>query len=217
MLKNLLNSARAQAAIARLAAAYLRLVAATTSWQVEGEQAIAAFAAGPPCIVTFWHEALPAMPVFWLRAKTSIPATVLASRHRDGQLIAAVVKQLGIAVVSGSSSKGGAGALRALINALTSGQHVGLTPDGPRGPRRIAAPGTAQLAAMTGAPILPCAAATAWAIPLKSWDRMRFPLPFGSGRLVLAPLIQVSRDSWEAAIPQLESALNGAMDQAARR
>jgi lysophospholipid acyltransferase (LPLAT)-like uncharacterized protein len=214
MLKQLLQSARAQTAIAGLAAGYLRLVARTTRWQVEGEAAIAAFASGPPCIVAFWHEALPAMPVFWLRAKTRIPATVLASRHRDGQLIAAVVKRLGIAVVSGSSSKGGASGLRALVNALKSGAHVGLTPDGPRGPRRIAAPGTAQLAAMTGAVILPCAAATAWAIQLKSWDAMRFPLPFGRGRLVCAPLIQVTRDNWEAAIPQLETALNMAMVKA---
>jgi lysophospholipid acyltransferase (LPLAT)-like uncharacterized protein len=66
---------------------------------------------------------------------------------------------------------------------------------------------------MTGAPILPCAAATAWAIPLKSWDGMRFPLPFGRGRLVLAPLIQVSRENWEAAIPRLEAALSQAMEK----
>jgi lysophospholipid acyltransferase (LPLAT)-like uncharacterized protein len=218
MLKNFLQSASAQTAIAGLAARYLRFVAATTSWRIEGDASLTAFAEGAPCIVAFWHEALPAMPIFWLRAKTRMPAplraTVLASRHRDGQLIAAIVKRLGISVVSGSSSKGGAGALRALVTALKSGQHIGLTPDGPRGPRRIAAPGTAQLAAMTGAAILPCAAATSWAIQLKSWDAMRFPLPFGRGRLVCAPFIHITRDSWEAAIPALEAALTGAMDQA---
>src|SRR5689334_20566130 len=34
------------------------------------------------------------------------------------------------------------------------------TPDGPRGPRRQAALGVAQIAALSGAPILPCAAQT---------------------------------------------------------
>lgn len=214
MLKTLLNSAPGQAVIASLAFGYLRLVAATTSWQVEGDANFAAFAAGPACIIAFWHETLPAMPVFWLRAHARLPATVLASRHRDGQLIASVVSFFHIAVVAGSSSKGGAAGLRALVNALKSGRHVGLTPDGPRGPRRVAAPGVAQLAAMTGAAILPCAASTAWAIQLKSWDGMRFPLPFGRGRLVCAPFIHVARDNWQAALPQIEVALTGAIERA---
>lgn len=214
MLKNFLQSASVQSAIAGIAARYLHFVAATTSWRIDGEANLTEFAQGAPCIVAFWHETLPAMPIFWLRAKTSLPATVLASRHRDGQLIAAVVKYFGIAVAAGSSSKGGAAGLRALVNALKSGRHVGLTPDGPRGPRQVAAPGTAQLAAMTGAPILPCAASTHWAIQLKSWDAMRFPLPFGRGRLVCAPFIHVTREHWEAAIPVLEAALTGAMEQA---
>lgn len=213
-MKRILQSPAVQSALAVLAAAYLTFVARTTRWQIEGAEGIAAFAAATPCIVAFWHETLPAMPIFWLRAKTSLPATVLASRHRDGQLIAAVVKYFGIAVAAGSSSKGGAAGLRALVNALKSGRHVGLTPDGPRGPRQVAAPGTAQLAAMTGAPILPCAASTHWAIQLKSWDAMRFPLPFGRGRLVCAPFIHVTREHWEAAIPVLEAALTGAMEQA---
>lgn len=214
MLKNLLKSSPGQVVIASLAYGYLRLVAATTRWQVEGDATLTTFATGPACIIAFWHETLPAMPVFWLRAQARLPATVLASRHRDGQLIASVVKSFRIAVVAGSSSKGGAAGLRALLNALKSGQHIGLTPDGPRGPRRVAAPGVAQLAAMTGAAILPCAASTGWAIQLKSWDGMRFPLPFGRGRLVCAPFIHVPRSDWQIAIPQIEAALTSAINRA---
>jgi lysophospholipid acyltransferase (LPLAT)-like uncharacterized protein len=210
MLKRFLRSPLVQALIAKLAARYLRFVAATTRWQFEGSSEHAAFAAGPPCIVVFWHEALPAMPVFWLRAKSPKPAVVLASRHRDGQLIGLGVRQFGIGLAAGSSSRGGAAGLRALVAALRNGADVGLTPDGPRGPRRQAAPGVAILAALSGAPILPCAAATRLSVPFKSWDHMRFPLPFGRGRLVCQPFINVPREGWEAALPVIEAALTDA-------
>jgi lysophospholipid acyltransferase (LPLAT)-like uncharacterized protein len=217
-MKRLLQSAAIQAALAIAAAAYLNFVARTTRWRIEGEDGIIAFAAPAPCIVAFWHETLPAMPIIWLRRRTANPdkpAIVLASRHRDGQLIGRGVARFGIGLAAGSSSRGAAAGLRALINALQNGADVGLTPDGPRGPRRKAAPGVAQLAAMTGAKILACAASTEWAIQLNSWDRMRFPLPFGAGRLVCAPLITVSRDDWQASLALIESALTAAADRAA--
>jgi lysophospholipid acyltransferase (LPLAT)-like uncharacterized protein len=219
-MKRFLQSAGVQSALARLAAGYLKFVARTTRWRVEDAACIAAFAEGPPCIVAFWHETLPAMPVLWLRRcalSTQKPAVVLASRHRDGQLIGLGVARFGIGLVAGSSSRGGAAGFRALINALRNGADIGITPDGPRGPRRQAAPGIAQLAAMTGANILACAASTAWAIQFNSWDRMRFPLPFGPGRLVCAPPISVSRDSWQDSLPQIEATLTSVTELAARR
>jgi lysophospholipid acyltransferase (LPLAT)-like uncharacterized protein len=216
-MKRLLQSAPVRAAIAWAAAAYLTFVARTTRWQVEGEAGIEGFAVGPPCIVAFWHEVLPAMPILWLRKRAlsaAKPAVVLASRHRDGQLIGAAVKRFGIRQVAASSSRGGAAGLRGLIAALESGSDVGLTPDGPRGPRRIAAPGVAQLAAISGARVLACAAATEAAVQLQSWDRMRFPLPFGRGRLVCAPLIEVKRDDWQGGLQLIEAALNDAARRA---
>jgi lysophospholipid acyltransferase (LPLAT)-like uncharacterized protein len=217
-MKRLLQSAAMQAAIARAAAGYLTFVARTTRWHIDGAEAIEAFANGPPCIVAFWHETLPTMPIIWLR-RTRIsrrkPAFVLASRHRDGQLIGMAVERFGIGQVAASSSRGGAAGLRALITALESGADIGITPDGPRGPRRVAAAGVAQLAAITGARILACAAATRSAIQLKSWDRMRIPLPFGAGRLVCAPLIAVPRDGWRTGLRQIEAALTDSLTRAA--
>jgi len=210
MFKFLFRRPRVQAFIAWAAASYLRFVAVNTRWQVEGAAELAAFSAGPPCIVAFWHETLPSMPIFWLRAKSPRPAIVLASRHRDGQLIGLGVKKFGIGLAAGSSSRGGAAGLRALVAALRGGADVGLTPDGPRGPRRRAADGVAMLAALSGAKILPCAAATSFAIPFNSWDRMRFPLPFGTGILVCGPFLSVPRHGWEAAVPTIEAALTDA-------
>jgi lysophospholipid acyltransferase (LPLAT)-like uncharacterized protein len=209
MFKFLFRRPRVQAFIAWLAASYLRFVARSTRWRVEGGAELAAFGSGPPSIVAFWHETLPAMPVFWLRFGGKRPAVVLASRHRDGQLIGLGVKNFGIGLAAGSSSRGGAAGLRALVAALREGD-VGLTPDGPRGPRRQAAQGVAMLAAISGAKILPCAAATRFALQFNSWDRMRFPLPFCSGILVCGPYISVPRHGWEVFVPAIEAALTDA-------
>jgi lysophospholipid acyltransferase (LPLAT)-like uncharacterized protein len=215
--KRFLQSAPAQAAIAWAAARYVAFVARTVRWRIEGDTYLAEFANGPPCIVVFWHETLPSMPIFWLRARKlglSRPAAVLASRHRDGQLIGRIVRHLGLNLVSGSSSRGGAAGLRALLQALAGGAHAGLTPDGPRGPRRVCAPGAAQLAALSGRLVLPCGARIAPARKIGTWDEMRLPLPFGRGALVCAAPIAVPRDGWQASIPVITAALNEAMDRA---
>ena len=76
---------------------------------------------------------------------------------------------------------------------LEAGDHVVITPDGPRGPRRVAAPGVAQLAALSGMPVLPCAAQTSRRWTLRSWDRMVLPLPFGRGVIVCGAPIAGAR------------------------
>jgi len=218
LVKFLYQSAPAQAAIAWAAFRYVTLVARSARWRVEGETPFLAAAAQAPLILLFWHEALPAMPVLWQRARRAgmrRPGCVLASQHRDGQLIGRVVAHMGIGLVSGSSSRGGAAGLRGLARALAAGMHVGITPDGPRGPRRVCAPGAAQLAALTGAAIIPCGALTQRARTLNSWDRMRLPLPFGRGALVCGAPLHVAREDWRDAIPRITEALNAAMDRAA--
>ncbi len=202
-----------------MAARYVVMIARRLHWRFEGDANLLTLAADAPVILVFWHEALPAMPVLWLRARQmgmTRPAVVLASAHRDGQLIGQAVRHMGIGLVSGSSSRGGAAGLRGLLKALESGANAGLTPDGPRGPRRVCAPGVAQLAAMSGCRILPCGAATSHARILRSWDQMRIPLPFGRGALVCGTPIAVSRDEWQAALPRVTAALNGAMERAAQ-
>ena len=214
---SLLKSPPVQAALAWAGASYLTLASATQSWRVEGEEHLRLMAEGSPLIVAFWHETLPSMPIFWRRAKRmgmTRPGTALASRHRDGQMIGRVLGHFGIGLVSGSSSRGGAAGLRGLLRALEQGHNVALTPDGPRGPRHVAARGVAQLAALSGAAILPCAAATSRAKTISSWDEMRLPLPFGRGVLVCGAPIFVPRANWQEALPQIEAALNAALAQA---
>jgi hypothetical protein len=67
--KKILQAPRAQAVIARLAALYIQGVARALRWRVAGEPSLAEFVSGPPMIVVFWHETLPAMPVLWLLSR----------------------------------------------------------------------------------------------------------------------------------------------------
>ncbi len=197
---------------------YMDFVGRTTRWEIEGGENIARWAVSGPCIVAFWHETLPAtIPVLWRQGRLHgrvKQGVALASGHRDGRLVGNAVGYFEVGLVLGSSSRGGAKGLRNLVAAVKAGADVGLTPDGPRGPRRVAAAGLAQLAAVTGAPILPAAAWTKWAINVDSWDRMRLALPFGRGRLVCGPMIAVPRQGWEAALPGIEAALNAAIVRA---
>ncbi len=104
--------------------------------------------------------------------------------------------------------------MRHLLAVLRRGELIGITPDGPRGPYRQAAFGVAQLAAVSGVPVVPVAARTTRRIQLKTWDRMHVPLPFGRGVVVCGPSVQVSRHDWKSALPPITEALNRAAARA---
>lgn len=218
MLRRLTRHPAFQAFAANLLGLYLALVYRTTRWQLIGGEAIdAAFAEHGTVIAAFWHENLPSMPHLWRtgKARAGIPAAhVLVSRHRDGRLIGDVVKRFDLNMIHASTSKGGAVGMLAMARLIRNGAMMVITPDGPRGPRREPAPGVAQIAAFSGKPVLPCAGRFAFAIGLKTWDRMEFPLPFGRGVIVAGLAIPVAREAPQAALPVIAAALDAACDAA---
>lgn len=205
--------------LARMLGWYLTLALRTTRWTLDGAKNLAPHAAGAPVVVAFWHEHLPLMPTLTILAPRlpgyrAVPIHALVSLHRDGRFIGEVVRRFGIAPVLGSSSRGGASGLRNMLRLLEKGEMIGITPDGPRGPRREADAGVAQLAALAGVPVLPCAARTTHRIVLGTWDRMAVPLPFGRGVMVCGAAIPVPRDGWREAVAGITGALNQASDRA---
>jgi lysophospholipid acyltransferase (LPLAT)-like uncharacterized protein len=218
-LKALLRHPTAQAVLARLLGWYLALALRTTRWTLDGADNLAPQAAGVPAVVAFWHEHLPLMSALTLVGARlpgyrRTPVHALVSQSRDGRFIGEVVRRFGIAPVLGSSSKGGAASLRNMLKLLAQGDLIAITPDGPRGPRRKADAGVAQLAALAGVPVVPCAARTTHRLVLKTWDRMVVPLPFGRAVMVCGPAIPVSRDRWRESIPCITAALNRVADRA---
>ncbi len=217
MLRRLVKHPAVQRSGARVLGLYLDFALRSTRWTLHGEPNLAPYLRGAPAVVAFWHERLPLMPTLWLLARrrgTAARVHVLVSRHRDGRLIGALVQRFAVQVVHGSSSKGGAAGLRTMAALLAGGDHVAITPDGPRGPRRRAAPGVAQLAELSGAPVLPCAAQTTRRMKLGTWDGMVLPLPFGRGAIVCGEPIAVAPEGWQTALPMIEAALNAVTDTA---
>lgn len=125
-------------------------------------------------IIAFWHETI-AMAIWRYRGTGYHTMT---SYSYDGELAAQAVRPFGLRAVRGSTSEGGGGALRELEKALVHVEGVGITPDGPRGPRRVVQPGAAILAARTQTPVIPHAVAAKPAWRLRSWDRFMVPKPF---------------------------------------
>jgi lysophospholipid acyltransferase (LPLAT)-like uncharacterized protein len=72
----------------------------------------------------------------------------------------------------------------------------------------------AQLAALSGVPVLPCAVASSRMRLAGSWDRMRFPLPFARGVAVMGAPVAVARDDAAGAVAAIAAALTEACAQA---
>jgi hypothetical protein len=125
-------------------------------------------------LYSIWHENLflPAV------AFGHPDLAVLVSRHADGQLLASVARYMRMSVVYGSSGRGGTVALRRLIDDRATWRHLAVTPDGPRGPRRVIKPGIIYVAARTGMKVVPTGVACTKAWRAKSWDRFMVPKPY---------------------------------------
>ena len=182
-----------------VAASLVRLLGATLRLRAEGVEALVpSWAAARPLIYCVWHGRILKVP--WLNARLrrthgARAVSVLASRSRDGSILGGFVSRFGLDVVRGSSSRGGAGALRALVTAVQAGRDVALAPDGPRGPRGQLGPGVVTLAALTGASVVPLGFAARPARRLSTWDAFLVPAPFARAALVFGAATTIARDA----------------------
>ena len=121
-----------------------------------------------------WHDQIIAV-LFSGRPSRSAG---LVSKHQDGSYVADVMRMCRVKPVRGSTKRGGAEALRQLVEAAKD-HHVVITPDGPRGPRHEVKPGIVFLASHTGRKIVPTAfyCKRFWSIQ-GNWTDMMIPKPF---------------------------------------
>jgi len=170
-----------------------------------------------PWVLAFFHGTQ--FPLLaWPRRRRTV---VLVSHSRDGTLQAAALARQGMAIVRGSSSRGGARGLAALIRAVRRGDDAAFAVDGPRGPYGVAKDGAIVAARATGAAIVPMgsACATAW-IARRAWDLFAVPLPFTRVAVVLGAAVEVdgegARDRVERAIERANRDARAALDAGAR-
>jgi len=154
-------------------AAIVRLLGGTMRFETRGAESVdALYRDGKHIILAFWHAQQLMIPLGYRGAGTHI----LISQHHDGELIARIVARFGHRAVRGSSTRGGVGALRALIRLGRSGTDLVVTPDGPKGPRQVAKRGVIELAKATGLPIVPlafgCSKKNSSRAGIASWSRI---------------------------------------------
>lgn len=109
--------------------------------------------AGKNYIIAFWHAHL----LMMIYAAFARPIHALISQHRDGELIARTMARFGARSLRGSSTRGGSSALKAMIRVAKKGAILGITPDGPKGPRHRVQAGVIVAAQAAGIPIVPIA------------------------------------------------------------
>jgi lysophospholipid acyltransferase (LPLAT)-like uncharacterized protein len=202
-------------------ASLVRALGRTLRTEIHGEEHVVPLWHAPAAVIyAIWHGQVLMVPLLneqWRRTRGARPVHVMASRSRDGELLARFVRRFGFGVVRGSSTRGGASALRRLARRVRQGHDVAIAPDGPRGPRGQAQPGAVALAALTGAPLVPLAFAARPAWQLRSWDRFEIPKPRAHGALVFGPPLRVHATAdREIARKDLEAALADVTERALR-
>jgi len=140
-------------------------------------------------IYAMWHEYLLVPMVLFNHSR----ARLLISQHADGLIVAEMCKHMRMGVVRGSSTRGGAEAVRRL---LRPGRYrcLAVTPDGPIGPRRQVKLGIIYLAARLGWPIVPVGVGCRNPWRLRSWDRLAIPKPYHRAAVVTSEPIVVPGD-----------------------
>lgn len=141
-------------------------------------------------IYTTWHEYVLIPTALYSQADT----TWLIGQHADGEIAAQVSERLGASVVRGSSTRGGTVAMLRMLRQPDATRHLGITVDGPRGPRRRFQFGAVYLASRLGRPIAPIGLGFGRCWRAKSWDRFAVPLPFSRVRCVSLHPVHVPPD-----------------------
>ena len=200
----------------------MRLIKRSTKWEFRYAERVAhILGSGDGVIALTWHSRFLMLTAAW--EADELNPYVMISRSRDGAVVAATCKALGLKTIRGSArkkgkDKGGDAAAAGALTAIRSGGCVVVTPDGPRGPRQRLGDGPLRLARATGAPIMPCTFAVARRKQFNSWDRFILPKPFGKGLILWGTPVSVPADTadddLDAIRQTIETEMNALLSEA---
>ena len=144
------------------------------------------------CIFATWH----AYQFAFYNIKDLSKLNVLISSSNDGEIIARAAEKMGLNVIRGSKGRGGTQATFKILEKIEMGQNVGITVDGPKGPKFVVKKGIINIAKISQVPIVPMAwHSQAWNFfKLPTWDNFTFPLGFVKILLLFGEPIYVPAD-----------------------
>ncbi|MEW6016595.1 MAG: lysophospholipid acyltransferase family protein [Pseudomonadota bacterium] len=224
-MKGLLRRPGVQAVLGWILAAYLKLILHTVRWRHVNLACVEPNLAGQEgALALFWHGRIPlclSIAPQWWRKNTK----ALISPSADGEFIAQALAHSGFPAIRMSSAKKGDTAkaraavagFREALTLVGGGGALVITPDGPRGPNEVIAPGALQMARRTGAPVFLMGIAAAPALQLKTWDQVMIAAPFGRGVVVWDGPFRAPADADEAAIAALGADWSARLSAATRK
>ena len=149
-----------------------------------------------PFILCAWHNRLAYAMVAireGIQPKTGRRMAAMVSASRDGAFLVEILRAFDIEPVRGSTSRRGRQALLELSRQVKAGLHLGITPDGPRGPCYEIQDGILSLAQLTGLPIVPLGCQARRKVRFKSWDRFQLPWPLTRCDVAFGEPLEVPR------------------------
>ncbi len=129
-------------------------------------------------IFSFWHGELLFGPILFRKLKRDRAIKILISEHFDGEVIAKIVSFFSMGTIRGSSSKGSKRLFLQALKSLKNGDDIGITPDGPRGPKYKVADGIVVLSKKSNTKIVATKIECSSYWSMNSWDSFMIPKPF---------------------------------------
>jgi len=161
-----------------------------------------------PIIISCWHNDLLMFQYSYKYFRKKPRVKALISEHFDGDIIASIMRYFSIGSIRGSSTRGGAKALILCLKELKTGNDIGITPDGPKGPRHeIVGDGLIILAQKTKTKVLLVEIKPSSYWEMNSWDKFIIPKPFGTINYYISDLIDISDMEFEEARTLLKEGL----------
>ena len=142
-----------------------------------------------PFILAFWHSQLMMISFTWTN---EYKINIIASNHSDGRFGALVGRFFNLNNIPRSSKNSNA-SLKIIYKIVKINQYIGITPDGPRGPKEKVSAGIIKLASSLEIPIIPCGYWSSRNFQLNSWDRFLITLPFSKCYFVWSDPINIEK------------------------
>ena len=198
-----------------LIAVLLRIFALALRFRVEDPHNLLTRDPDQPRIWAFWHNRILMMPYLYARLCPGRRMLMMVSRSRDGEFITRIMNRFGIDGARGSSSRGGSDALRELLRELERPQarDIGITPDGPRGPRETVQDGLLALAANSRRSICPITLQYSRCWRLASWDGFQIPWPGSLCRVVVGPAVAAPKSLEPSELDRVRGELERALGE----
>ncbi|MGH9442317.1 MAG: lysophospholipid acyltransferase family protein [Thermoanaerobaculia bacterium] len=167
---------------------------------------------GEPFVFALWHGRM-LLPIWRHRGQG---VATMASKSKDGEVIARWLEDNGYFAVRGSTNKGGARGIVVLKRYLEAGHPAALTVDGPKGPPRVVQEGIVTLARRSRAWVLPVSSGTTRPRFLKSWDRYLVPKAFSRSFVTYGEPFRLESKSDEEALGKIKRSIDEATEEADR-